>query len=55
MEILYLFHYYITRILAQNHLDHHRWQLLGSIINKSSIKISILKKVACYVIIDCKS
>ena len=37
------------------YIDHHRWQFLRSIIKESSIKIIILKKVACYVIIDCNS
>ena len=65
MEILYLFHFYIliyyknismkSSISQYIYIDHHRWQFLRSIIKESSIKIIILKKVACYVIIDCNS
>ena len=51
--------WYIMRIFAPNHLfynnmyiDHHRWQLLGSIINKSGITINVSEKL---IIIDCKS
>ena len=65
MEILYLFHFYIliyyknismkSSISQYIYIDHHRWQLLRSIIKESGIKIINLKKVACYVIIDCNS
>ena len=51
---LYLFHFYIliyyknigtkSSIFQYIYIDHHRWLLLRSIINESSIKITIPKK-----------
>ena len=65
MQILYLFQFYIliyyknigtkSYIFQYIYIDNHRWQFLRSIVKESSIKINILKKVPCYVIIGCKS